>query len=72
MVDTSGWVVGGDAGLADFDTEPGNYTGFYTIFGGESGWRTADDFVDGELIPCDSGGCGTLPDISAVGLDSWG
>ena len=67
-----GRIIGFQIGLADFDTEPGEYTGFYTIFGGRNAWRTADDFVDGELIPCDVGDCGLLPDISAVERDSWG
>ena len=68
----AGRIIGFQIALADFDTEPGNYTGFYAIFGGANAWRTADDFVDGELIPCDFGDCGAAPEISAVGRDSWG
>jgi len=38
--------------------------------GGAGIW--ADEFVDAELIPCNVGDCGALPNISAVRSDPWG
>ena len=32
----------------------------------------ADNFVDGELIPCNWGDCGTVREVSAVKADAWG
>jgi len=46
--------------------------GTYGKTGGGGLFFTADDFVDGELIPCHRGDCGSAPPrVSAVRMDSW-
>ena len=68
----AGKIIGFQLGVADFDTEPGDFKGFHTIYGADEVGFTADDFVDGELIPCDVEDCGEVPGMSAVRRDSWG
>ena len=65
------------------DDDQGNDSANYTLAisttegGSSSGSFThdsfADNFVDGELIPCHRGDCGSAsPGVSAVRMDSWG
>ena len=58
---------------ADFDAAPGEYHGWYSLSGESTAWRYADKFVDGVLLPCEGGDCGSAPEPeSAVQTDSWG
>lgn len=50
---------------------PSSYHGFHTLSGQPNTWRLAENFVDGQLIPCKTGDCGAAP-ITAVETDSWG
>ncbi|NKB69607.1 MAG: hypothetical protein GKR89_21260 [Candidatus Latescibacteria bacterium] len=69
-----GNFIGFQISVPDFDTEAGAYHGFHTLSGQPNTWREADNFVDGELVPCDTGDCGAEPDAlpSAVEANSWG
>ena len=67
----AGKMVGFQYSVSDFDTEAGAYHGFHTLSGQPNTWRMAENFVDGELIPCDTGDCGSAP-ATAVQSDSWG
>ena len=69
---TAGRTIGFQISVPDFDTEAGEYHGFHTLSGQPNTWREADNFVDGELIPCDIGDCGSAPLPTAVAEDSWG
>jgi hypothetical protein len=69
----AGRIVGFQISVPDFDTEAGAYHGFHTLSGQPNTWRLAENFVDGELQPCDYGDCGSAPgEITAVAQDSWG
>ncbi|MCC7262604.1 MAG: hypothetical protein IT369_08805 [Candidatus Latescibacteria bacterium] len=63
-------IIGFQLSVPDFDTDPGAYHGFHTLSGQANTWRMAENFVDGQLIPCDTGDCGNVP--TAVETDSWG
>jgi len=66
-------IIGFHIAIPDFDTEPSKYHGFYTLSGEPATWRYAERFVDGVLLPCEGGDCGTVrPPESAVHTDSWG
>ena len=52
------WVCGASGGFGG--PGPGTYA------------RMAENFVDGELVGCDSGDCGSAPLPTAVAEDSWG
>lgn len=71
-----GNFIGFQFSIPDFDTEAGAYHGFHTLSGQPNTWREADNFVDGELLPCDTGDCGADTDRplepTAVEDDSWG
>jgi hypothetical protein len=85
---TAGKIIGFQISVPDFDLdcngcgdfgtdEDGNtitagYHGFHTLSGQPNTWREADNFVDGELIGCDTGDCGNAPTNTAVEDDSWG
>ena len=77
-----GRVIGFQIAMPDWDVA-GTRHGFCTISGQANSWRTADSFVDGELVSCDGEGC--QPDAysywgrpmwfcenSAVQPESWG
>lgn len=68
----AGRTIGFQFSIPDFDTEAGMYHGFHTLSGQPNTWREADNFVDGELVPCDVGDCGSAPVDTAVESDSWG
>jgi hypothetical protein len=68
----AGSTLGFQFSIPDFDTEAGAYHGFHTLSGQPNTWREADNFVDGELIGCDTGDCGSAPVATAVSADSWG
>jgi hypothetical protein len=70
----AGKMIGFQFSIPDFDTEAGAYHGFHTLSGQPNTWREADNFVDGELIPCDGGDCGADPlnAGTAVAPSSWG
>jgi hypothetical protein len=68
----AGKIIGFQFSIPDFDTEAGAYHGFHTLSGQPNTWREADNFVDGELIPCDVGDCGAAAVPTAVKADSWG
>jgi len=67
----AGTIIGFQYSIPDFDTEAGQYHGFHTLSGQPNTWREADNFVDGELIGCDTGDCGSAPE-TAVQSNSWG
>lgn len=68
----AGRIVGFQISVPDFDTEAGAYHGFHTLSGQPNTWRLAENFVDGELIGCDTGDCGSAAVPTAVKADSWG
>jgi hypothetical protein len=68
----AGTSIGFQISVPDFDTEAGAYHGFHTLSGQPNTWRMAENFVDGELVGCDSGDCGSAPLPTAVAEDSWG
>lgn len=68
----AGKIIGFQLSVPDFDTEAGAYHGFHTLSGQANTWRLAENFVDGQLISCDTGDCGSAPDPTAVQEDSWG
>ncbi|NKB68231.1 MAG: hypothetical protein GKR89_14310 [Candidatus Latescibacteria bacterium] len=68
----AGRIIGMQIGVPDFDAEPGEYDGYYTIAGVAQSWRFANVFVDGLLVPCQGGDCGIVPERTAVQGDSWG
>ena len=70
----AGNYIGFQISVPDFDTEAGAYHGFHTMSGQPNTWRLAENFVDGELIGCDTGDCGSAPDAlpTAVKASSWG
>ena len=67
----AGRVIGSQISIPDWEPV-GQIHGYYTIAGLESTWRMADNFVDGELIPCEQRGCTGAPghgdDVQA---DTW-
>jgi len=63
-------IVGFQISVPDFDTAAGAYHGFHTLSGQANTWRLAENFVDGQLIGCDTGDCGQVE--TAVQNDSWG
>lgn len=71
-------IIGFQISVPDFDAgcyscTPGGYHGFHTLSGQPNTWRLAENFVDGQLIPCDTGDCGTAATTpTAVETDSWG
>ena len=65
-----GQIIGFQVSMPDFDTEPGQYHGWYTLAGQSATWRVADNFVDGRLVSCTDPGCSGY-DFSAVRVDSW-
>lgn len=65
-------IIGFQISVPDFDTEAGAYHGFHTLSGQANTWRQAENFVDGQLIPCSTGDCGSAPTPTAVAEDSWG
>ena len=66
-------IIGFQISIPDFDSEPSEYHGFYNLAGQSGTWRSADRFVDGVLLPCEGGDCGSAPEpVSAVQVDSWG
>jgi len=69
---TAGKIIGFQISVPDFDTEAGAYHGFHTLSGQPDTWRLAENFVDGELIPCTTGDCGAAAVPTAVKADSWG
>lgn len=71
-------IIGFQISVPDFDTycfscdpDGDGYHGFHTLSGQPATWRLAENFVDGQLIPCDTGDCGSAPTLSAVQADSW-
>jgi len=68
----SGRMMGFQISVPDFDTEAGAYHGFHTLSGQPNTWRMAENFVDGELIGCDIGDCGSAAQPTAVQADTWG
>lgn len=69
-------IIGFQISVPDFDAgcyscDPGGYHGFHTLSGQPNTWRLAENFVDGQLIPCDTGDCGSAPTPTAVQSDSW-
>lgn len=68
----AGRILGFQISVPDFDTEAGAYHGFHTLSGQPNTWRLAENFVDGELIGCDTGDCGSAAVPTAVKTDSWG
>jgi hypothetical protein len=66
-------VIGFQISVQDWDVV-GTYHAFHTLSGLASTWREADNFVQGELIGCDYGDCGSAPNDlpSAVESESWG
>jgi len=68
----AGTSIGFQISVPDFDTEAGAYHGFHTLSGQPNTWRMAENFVDGELVGCDTGDCGSAPLPTAVAEDSWG
>lgn len=72
----AGRIIGFQFSIPDFDAgcaacDPGGYHGFHTLSGQPNTWRLAENFVDGELIGCDTGDCGSAP-ATAVEANSWG
>jgi hypothetical protein len=67
----AGRIIGFQISIMDWDVV-GTYHGFHTLSGLANTWRMADNFVDGELIGCDYGDCGSDPIPSAVQAESWG
>jgi hypothetical protein len=57
----AGNKIGFQFSIPDFDTEAGAYHGFHTLSGQPNTWRLAENFVDGELVPCNVGDCGAPP-----------
>jgi hypothetical protein len=67
-------IIGFQISVPDFDKgcascDPGGYHGFHTLSGQPNTWRLAENFVDGQLVPCTGGDCGQGP--TAVQSDSW-
>jgi len=62
-------IIGFQISVPDFDTAAGAYHGFHTLSGQPNTWRLAENFVDGQLVPCTGGDCGAGP--TAVQSDSW-
>jgi len=72
----AGRIIGFQFSVPDFDAgcascDPGGYHGFHTLSGQPNTWRLAENFVDGELVGCDTGDCGSAPE-TAVEANSWG
>jgi hypothetical protein len=68
----AGRFIGIQIAMPDFDTEAGTYHGYQNLNGEADTWRLAENFADGQLIPCDTGDCGSAPTQTAVAEDSWG
>jgi hypothetical protein len=68
-----GRIIGFQLSVMDWDVV-GTYHAFHTLSGLASTWREADNFVQGELIGCDYGDCGSAPNPidTAVLSESWG
>ena len=66
-----GRVIGFQVSMADFDTKPAAYHGWYTIAGQWDTWRLADNFADARLVSCADPGCSDY-NFTAVRTDSWG
>jgi hypothetical protein len=68
-----GRIIGFQLSVPDWDVV-GTYHAFHTLSGLASTWREADNFVQGELIGCDYGDCGSapIPIDTAVESESWG
>jgi hypothetical protein len=68
-----GRIIGFQLSVPDWDVV-GTYHAFHTLSGLASTWREADNFVQGELIGCDYGDCGSapIPIETAVTAESWG
>lgn len=65
-------VIGFQISMQDWDVV-GTYHSFHTLSGLANTWRMADNFVKGELIPCDYDDCGAAPiPPTAVESESWG
>lgn len=73
----AGRVIGFDIQMQDFDEEgfpAGSYRMALPTRFGEvpyRHWEFADNFIDGWLVPCDTGDCSRGPNTAVVG-DSWG
>jgi hypothetical protein len=68
-----GRIIGFQLSVPDWDVV-GTYHAFHTLSGLANTWREADNFVQGELIGCDYGDCGSapIPIDTAVESESWG
>ena len=66
-----GRIIGFQLSIPDWDVV-GTYHSFHTLSGLASTWREADNFVQGELVGCDYGDCGSAPIATAVTAESWG
>ena len=75
----AGEIIGFQVSIPDFDAgcyscvEPNVFHGYHTLSAQPATWREAGNFVDGELIPCDTGDCGApASPVTAVAPSSWG
>lgn len=75
----AGKILGFQVSIPDFDAgcyscvEPNTFHGYHTLSAQPITWREADNFVDGELIACNTGDCGSSSTpITAVENNSWG
>ena len=68
----AGTYIGFQIAIADFDTEPGEYSGWFTIAAEAPVFFDAATFVDGLLLPYADGAWHEPASVSAVRPDSWG
>ncbi|MEW6753911.1 MAG: T9SS type A sorting domain-containing protein [Candidatus Latescibacterota bacterium] len=61
----AGKIIGFQISIPDWDYTTEDlrfrYHAFHTLSGMPNTWRMADNFVDGELVGCTGGDCGSLP-----------
>jgi hypothetical protein len=75
----AGKILGFQVSIPDFDAgcfacdDLFLFHGYHTLSGQPLTWREADNFVDGELIACTTGDCGSASSpVTAVESNSWG
>ena len=75
----AGKILGFQVSIPDFDAgcfsceDLFTFHAYHTLSAQPITWREADNFVDGELVPCDTGDCGAPSrPVTAVEPSSWG
>ena len=62
-------ILGFDMLVEDHEPTPASYSGFYGLAGITGGYGNADQLIHAELVPCDTGDCGSA--ATAVEASSW-